>query len=231
MPDLIGLPSVQAFGRLGKVEGSARLGLTSSWERPVAVRCGVRPGTVVRQHPAPGAPLHRGMMVRIRTAALDLKQFRGPCEPHGSGQTRGPGAELARKFYRFAADPTLGAPFSEGGVWTGIEQGPASTTVGKAERAKLAAWHVGTGYAESRGPFSALDILASSGGYYELHRGVAATCGFGNDRAPPELAGLRAISLTASPDVTDSCMDWWGVTLFLDNHDRIRGVALRLGSP
>ncbi len=27
------------------------------------------------------------------------------------------------------------------------------------------------------------------------------------------------------------CSQWWGVALFLDDLDRIRGVAIRLGSP
>jgi hypothetical protein len=42
---------------------------------------------------------------------------------------------------------------------------------------------------------------------------------------------LRAISLTAPSDTVNSCIDWWGVTLFLTEGDQIRGVALRLGSP
>lgn len=93
------------------------------------------------------------------------------------------------------------------------------------------AWEADAEYAESLGPFSALDILAQSGGYYELRRGVAATCPAGNAKAPPELVGLRAISLIARADVTSSCMEWWGVTLFPDSQDRIKGVALPVGSP
>lgn len=85
-------------------------------------------------------------------------------------------------------------------------------------------------YAEATGPFSALDVLASSGGYYELHRGVVPTCPAGNDKVPPGFAELRSISLTAPSDTTSACSEW-GVTLFLDGEKNIRGVALRLGSP
>lgn len=232
MPDLIGLPSVEAGRRLGEIEGSAKLGLSSAWG-PSIVRCGVRPGIVVHQAPTAGTPLRRRMVVHIRTAAMDLEEFRGPCEPTDGdlGPVTGPDALLARQFYRFAADAALGAPFVSGAVWVGIEHGPTAIRLGEAERTDPTAWQVGTGYAERTGPFSALDILAASGGYYELHPGVVGTCPSGDGATPPELAGLRAISLTAPSDTVSACSQWWGVTLFLDAENRIGGVALRLGSP
>lgn len=107
-----------------------------------------------------------------------------------------------------------------------------ATRLSGSELGELAAWELDeVEYAERSGPFSALDILAASGGYFELRDGVANTCPGGNDRAPSELAGLRAISLTAPEDVTSACLEWWSVTLFLDSDNEIRGVALRLGSP
>jgi hypothetical protein len=45
------------------------------------------------------------------------------------------------------------------------------------------------------------------------------------------LAGMRAISMTVPADTVGACMEWWGVTLFLDGNDNIRGVALRHGAP
>lgn len=233
MPDLIGLPSAEAGRRLGAIEASAKLGLSSSWGPRIFVRCGVRPSSVVHQEPAAGTPLKGRTMVQIRTAALDLEEFRGPCEPADGdlGPVTGPDAVLARQFYRFAADPSLDAPFVSGEVWIGIEHGPTAISLGEAERADLAAWELGALYAERTGPFSALDTVASSGGYYELHDGVVGTCPSGRGKTPPELAGVRAISLTAPSDTISSCLEWWGVTLFLDDENRIRGVALRLGSP
>jgi hypothetical protein len=168
--------------------------------------------------------------VRLFAARLDLDEFRGPCDAAELGPVTGADAVLARVFYRFAADPSLGAPFVDGEVWTGIEAGLTATTVSPERRVDLAAWRLPGEYAERGGPFSALDVLAGSGGFYEVHRGVVGTCPGGNDAAPPELAGLRAISLTVPEDSIDSCLQWWGVTLFLDS-DQIRGVALRLGSP
>ncbi len=232
MPDLVGLPSAIAGRRFGEIEGAARLGLSSSWTRPITVRCGVRPRTVAWQSPAPGTPLTPNAVVHIRTAALNLKRFRGPCDPtHNLGPALGKDAELARQFYRFAADPSLDAPFAPEGVWVGIEHGPTAVTLPSAQLADLGAWRLEGGYAEQTGPFSALDTVARSGGYYRLHRGILPTCGFGNGQAPPALGGLRALTLSAPKDVTMACMEWWGVTLFLDHDDQIRGVALRLGSP
>lgn len=233
MPRLLRLPSVEAARRLGQIEARVNLGLTPSWGRPVSVHCDARPGTVVRQKPAPGTRLGRGTEVLIRTAALDLDEFRGPCDPRDAdlGPVGGPDAVLARRFYRFAANTSLGAPFATGEVWTGIANGLAAARLGNGERERLEAWRPETDYAERTGPFSALDVVASSGGYYELHRGIARTCASGKVEAPHELAGLRAITLSAPADTTDSCSDWWAVTLFLDGDGKIRGVALRLGSP
>ncbi|WP_296605598.1 PASTA domain-containing protein [Nocardioides sp.] len=223
MPDLVGLDSAEAGRRLGE------LGLGSTWDT-VTVRCEARPGSVVRQAPTAGAVITAGTTVRVRTARLDLDEFRGPCDLPEFGPVTGRDAALARLFYRFAADPSLGAPFVDGPVWTGIEDGPVATAVSEARRADLAAWRLDSEYAERGGPFSALDVAAASGGYYEVGRGVAGTCPGGDGAAPPELAGLRAITLTVPGDSIDSCLSWWAVTLFVD-HDLIRGVALRLGSP
>lgn len=169
----------------------------------------------------------------VRTAALDLERFRGPCPARGIsvGPVEEADEALPQNFYRFAADPSLGARFAGGGVWVGIEDGPTSTTVAGDELGKLAAWELDTEYAERSGPFSALDVLAGSGGWYELREGVVGTCPESAGEAPPGLEGLRALSLSSPADVTSACLEWWGVTLFLDAQDRIRGVALRLGSP
>lgn len=223
VPDLVGLDAAEAGRRLGE------LGLGSTWDT-VVVRCEARPGSVVRQAPVAGAAITDATTVRVRTARLDLDEFRGPCDLPELGPVSGPDAELARQFYRFAADPSLGAPFVDGRVWTGIADGLAATTVSAARRADLAAWQLDTEYAERGGPFSALDVVAASGGYYEVHRGIVGTCPGGDATAPAELAGLRAITLTVPEGSIDSCMSWWGVTLFVD-HGRIGGVALRIGSP
>jgi hypothetical protein len=231
MPDLIGLPSSLAGRRIGELEGSARLGLSSSW-RGTSVRCRIRPGIVVHQRPEAGARLRRHHVIQVRTAYLDLTEFRGPCDAADGdlGPVGGPDATVARRFYRFAADPTLGAPFAPEPTWHGIGSGPVASWVGGEERAELAAWRLDTSYAERDGPFSALDVLATSGGYYHLYRGTRADCSF-DAGDPPAMARFRSVSLTSPSDTTDACMDWWGVTLYLDEADLIRGVTLRLGSP
>lgn len=233
MPDLVGLPSAEAGRRIGQLEATYRLGISSGWRSQAITRCGIRPDSVTRQRPLPGSALRRRTVVHVRTAALDLDRFRGPCEPVDGdlGPVAGRDATLARQFYRFAADPLLGAPFVDDEVWVGIEHGMVATSLDVHERSEPGSWQLETGYAEAIGPFSALDVVAASGGYYGLHRGVAPTCPSGSDAAPPGFAGLRPISLTAPADTTGSCSQWWAVTLFLTDEDKIRGVALRLGSP
>lgn len=229
MPDLVGLPAPAAGRRLGELEARTRIGLSSAWGRPVTVRCEARPGSVVRQHPAPGTPLGRRPRVRVRTAALDLARFRGPCSPvDGVRGIRGVEAEIAEQFYRFAADPDLGAPFVDGPVRVRLGTGPGAV-VGEDVRTALTAWELSGPYAERSGPLSPLDVVAASGGYYEVRRGVVAECFTGAAQEPT--APARAISLVARADAVDSCMNWWGVTLHLDAEDRISEVVLRLGSP
>lgn len=226
VPDLTGLTARAVVRRYDEDELDV-----ASIGRPVPVRCEPRPGVVAAQRPRAGTVVESGTEAHLRLAALDLSSFRGPCPGHELGPVQGADATLARGFYRFAADPTRGAPFVDGGVWTGIEDGPAGIVVDPERRADLRAWRIDTAYAERRGPFSALDVVAASGGWYELHRGVAGTCGTSPPGAPAALAGLRAVTLTAPADTVSSCLQQWAVTLFLDHADRIAGVGLRLGSP
>ncbi|GAB3197807.1 hypothetical protein GCM10027062_10400 [Nocardioides hungaricus] len=212
MPLVLGLPSSTAGERLGEA------GASSSWGGPVLTDCGTRPGTVVRQYPESGKRLRPSTEVRIRTAAIDPRL--GPCD-------RGRG--IAGAFYRFAVDPSLGAPFAAGDTWAGIEDGAPGTWLDPVERADPAAWRLPVGYAERGSPTDLLRPLAASGGWYRVRPGVVAGCAFDDGDPPPPLRGLRAITLTPYDPVM-SCMDWWGVTLFVED-GRIRGVALRQGSP
>jgi hypothetical protein len=234
MPDLRGLASEVAGQRLVRFAEREGIRLSQEWARPVRVdSCAAQPGTVARQRPAPGTALEQHVDVVIQVAELDLDGFRGPCEPMGGelGPVLGADAAVARELYRFAADPTLGAPFVAGDVWVGIEDGgPGAVHLDATERPDLAAWKVGRFYAERSGPFSALDMLASSGGYYEVNRGISTCAGMG-DGVAPELTHLRAITLTPAPGTVGACLAWWGVTLYLDDAGLIHGVALRLGSP
>lgn len=230
MPDLIGLPANGAMGELGRIQTDLQLRL--DWAAPVRVGCETRPGTVVRQQPAAGTALHRHTEVVIRTGEMDVAVFRGPCEPEDGevGPVRGAEAALARDFYRFAADPTQGGVFGTGSTWLGIESGLWETTVAEEDRYDLGAWSMDTNYAEASGPMAPLDLLARTGGYFEVHHGVEEACT--GDAAPPEdLETMRALSITPPSDVVGSCMEAWAITLFVDSGNVIRGVALRMGSP
>lgn len=232
MPDLRGLLLVDALEELEGVRTRTDNFLRLQLGRAVPVGCEQRPRTVARQVPPPGTPIGSGTSVRIRTAQLDLESSRGPCDPadRDLGTVDGADADLAWQFYRFAADPTLGAPFGER-VWVGIEDSSTGAWLSGPELMELDAWQIGTAYAEAVGPFSALDHLASSGGYFQINSGITPTCPDGNRDAPAGLSGMRALSLTSPAESFASCMDWWGVTLSLDGADRIHGVTLRKGSP
>ncbi len=231
MPELVGLASEVAFSRLARLKGRHGLNLGLTWARPVLVGCDVRPGTVARQRPQPGTRLEQRTEVVIRTAELDLGSFRGPCEPVDGdlGPVTGSDAALARDFYRFAADPSVGAPFADADVWVGIEDWPEGLSLGPSVLSDLSAWELHTPYAERSGPFSALDLMARTAGYFEVHQGIQGC--YTSNHTPAALAGTRAITLSAPADTVGACMEWWGVTLFLDADDLIRGVSLRLGSP
>ena len=118
---------------------------------------------------------------------------------------------MARQFYRFAANPSLSATFTSGEVWVGIENGLTSTRSWvRPSSTTLTAWEMDAAYAEASGPFSpSRHPWRDSGGYYELHNGVAASCATTTRPVPVELVGLRAISLTAPTDVTRACLEWW----------------------
>ena len=232
MPDLVGLPDAVAGGRIGELEGQAELGLWSHWRDKLVTDCASRPRTVIAQEPSVGTPLRRRTEIQVWSARLDLERFRGPCRPEGGelGPVVGADADLAREFYTFAADPSRGNPFVAGEVWNGVEAGPIAETLEAVERPNLAAWQLEGAYGDWVGPFSALDVVAGSGGYYELHRGIVPSCPGGYDKAPPELVGLRAVTITVPSDTVTACLEWWGVTLYLSD-GLVRGVSLRLGSP
>ena len=195
MPDLIGIPSEVAFTRLARLKGRHGLNLGLTWARPVLVGCETRPETVARQYPKPGSPLKQRTEVVIRTAEMDLAAFRGPCEPATGelGPVKGRDAGIARAFYRFAADSSLGAPFADTDIWVGIEDRPDAHSLSASELSNLSAWELRTAYAERSGPFSALDLLATSGGYFEVHRGIQGC--FTSNHTPSALAGTRAIKV------------------------------------
>lgn len=231
MPDLVGLFDAEVGERMSEVYEELDL-LGGSWMPQKVTDCDVVPRTIVRQEPPPGTPLRKRKGYEVWLAELDLERFRGPCEPAAGelGPVRGADARLAREFYRFAAAPSLGAPFVDGDVWLGVEGGPPEARLSAAERGNIAAWTFHAEYADRLGDMSPLDTLARSGGYYEVHRGVVPTCASGWNEIPDELAHLRAITLTTASDTITACMDWWGVVLYLDE-GRIAGVALKLGAP
>jgi hypothetical protein len=86
------------------------------------------------------------------------------------------------------------------------------------------------------GPFSALALLADAhpedgeGFVGAIFTGPGPRCAGPPGATPPELAGLRRISIQSAPDPV-TCLDWWAVDLYLDGEGRIAGIALDLWEP
>jgi hypothetical protein len=98
-----------------------------------------------------------------------------------------------------------------------------------AELAEPAPWRSEEmAFAEAIGEFSALDVLARSHAV-RFTEGPIPWCAGPARRWPGRIAGLRQV--TIEPVGIDSCIEWFGVSLFIDDNDRIAGVALDLFGP
>ncbi len=102
-------------------------------------------------------------------------------------------------------------------------------TVPADELAEPGAWAFGApdGFAGFSGPFNPLDQLRRSG--KRITTGPVGHCAGPPRDWPIELDGLRQVNI--EPIGIDSCIDWYGVHLFLDDDGRIAGVVLDLFGP
>lgn len=79
------------------------------------------------------------------------------------------------------------------------------------------------------GPFSSLQVLARNEGSLAYRHGLHARCA-SPARAPPQpISGLRQLSI--QPREPESCLRWFAVDVFLDEHSDIRAVTLDLWEP
>lgn len=79
------------------------------------------------------------------------------------------------------------------------------------------------------GPFSALRQLAEATGPVEVSTGEHQHCAGPPLTLPPELAGLRQISI--QPHDAAMCIQWWSVDLFLADGGDIRAVTVDYMGP
>ena len=77
------------------------------------------------------------------------------------------------------------------------------------------------------GPFSALDLVAQ--GPSRITAGPIDNCAGPPLEWPAELDGLRQVNI--EPIGVDSCLQWYGVHLFLDDEDRIAAVLVSVWGP
>ncbi len=88
------------------------------------------------------------------------------------------------------------------------------------------------GFRERTGPFSALELLASSVDV-TVNEGPPHTCTAPNETAPvpAELAAHRMITVGPARGSIAACMQWWAVTMYLDESEAVAGIGLDMGSP
>jgi hypothetical protein len=81
------------------------------------------------------------------------------------------------------------------------------------------------------GPFSALDLAKEWPGNTITTVGEHRHCASPPVPPPPELIGLRRISVQPDPDEFDTCLRWWSVDFFLDDRDEVVAITLDLWDP
>lgn len=101
-------------------------------------------------------------------------------------------------------------------------------TVPEADLSDPGSWQLPGPYAGSPGPFSALELLAGSGGQYRVDLGHGPTC----DESPAPPAGVETSRvLSVQPRSTDSCLEWWRIDLFVNEVGQVTGVIVKLPDP
>jgi hypothetical protein len=105
-------------------------------------------------------------------------------------------------------------------------------TVGRPNLSDPVAWVIDDDdveyYAGHTPPFSALQLLADTGAFATVD-GPTEGCAEPTPTPPPTGEGQRLVTIT--PGDIDSCIQWFAVTLVLDEQDRIAGVHLYLREP
>ena len=140
---------------------------------------------------------------------------------------------LTRAFRGFAADPSpetaADVPFAPE-----VRLGLASRlmrTVGADEVADPEAWVLeSAAFRGYTGPFSALDLLQRHD-RYDVSVGPHRHCASPPVAAPPDVEGLRRVSVQPSSRSIDSCLSWFTVDLFVDDDDVVQAVTLDLWEP
>lgn len=75
------------------------------------------------------------------------------------------------------------------------------------------------------GPYSALDLLKRASAF-TVSVGPHPHCVSAPVPPPPEVAGLRRVSVQPKQGPSDSCLQWWSVDVFLSPDRRVEAVTL-----
>ena len=81
------------------------------------------------------------------------------------------------------------------------------------------------------GPLSALDLVTNWSGTTVTTIGEHPHCASPPVPPPLGLEGLRRVSVQPNPDEFDTCLRWWTVDFFLNDHGRVVAVTLDVWEP
>lgn len=140
---------------------------------------------------------------------------------------------VAKRFIAFARASTKGVGgvrFAPGGVEIGLGNDLVRTVAGQ-RLDRVGAWKIRhrAWRGHSGGPLSALSTLRRNDDR-PLHTIVerAGRCAF-TSRPPTGVAGLRRVAI--EPRAGTSCLNWFEVSLYVDDEYRIHAVTLDLWEP
>jgi hypothetical protein len=211
----VAVPVRSAASRTWPFEADAGLDV-----RQVAVyREGVSPGVLLSSDPPLGSIVPRGSRVRLTVS--------GPGEP-----LSGPDAPLARKLHAFAAAPgaeTLRAiPLSDQ-VAIGLG-GDVVQTLTAEQLQDPSAWVIHRPYfAGYVGPFNPLEQLRRDPEFWSITEGKQLGCPWARTAALPGYEQDRRLTIEPS-DIT-SCLEWFGVDVYVDESGSVDAISLNLVEP
>lgn len=147
-------------------------------------------------------------------------------------ETETDGDDVLNRLVAFAREPSdetwASVPFADR-VQLGLGDRLLKTRSAQALRDPVAWMLNASVFRGGVGPFSSLEVLASSEGSLEYREGSYTRC-VSPPRPPPRrVSGLRRLSI--QPRERVSCLRWFAVDVFVDESGDIRAVTLDLWEP
>lgn len=227
--DLVTTPDITGLGEDLARRRLEQLGFTVTVVREASCS---RAGTVLAQRPEAGSTVKWDEQVQLVVATAKGAGF---CD---GGTVTPAAAKIADAFIAFAGQATPNPPPSAPKVALGLG-GVVRKQVAVADLADRSAWVLAGPYAQSTGPFSALEQIAQQPGAsvrdYTLTGDLTSSkrfCSPDPDTPPADyLREGHVLSIQPPAGKDRTCQEWWSIDLTYDDTGRITGVFLVLGEP